>query len=198
MADVVERLEGDAADQRRVADDNCNALHRVTQIPGRSQTLGNREAGAGVAAVEDVVLRLNSAWKATDSAQLAECPELGVAAREQLVGIGLMTGVPNDPVARRFQDSVQGQRQLHNSKRGTQMASGLGDGGNDALANLGGKRFELLFRQSAQVARSLQRGQKCQLHILLGGSPVRALLFEWSFIRAVTCPFRVCRAVYRS
>ena len=41
MADVVERLEREAADQRRVADHDGDAFHRVARVARRGQALGD-------------------------------------------------------------------------------------------------------------------------------------------------------------
>jgi hypothetical protein len=65
-----------------------------------------------VAAVEHVVGALGAAREATDAAQLAERPEALEAAREQLVRVGLVAGIPHDVVARAVEESVEGHGDL--------------------------------------------------------------------------------------
>ena len=79
MADVVERLERQAADQRRVTDDDRDALVGAAAVARQRQALGDRQAGAGVAAIEDVVLALAPAREAAHAAQLAQRAEVGRA-----------------------------------------------------------------------------------------------------------------------
>ncbi len=181
MADVVERLQGQTTDQRGIAHDHRDPLHRMAHIAGGRQTLRDRQARSGMAAVEHVVLRLLTPWKATDPAQLAQRPELGVAPGKQLVDVGLMTRVPDDLVTRRFQNAVQSQCQLDDSERGAEVAAGPGDGRDYVFADLTCQCVQLAVGEAAQVARALQPGQDCQFRLLLGGSPGRALMVEAYF-----------------
>src|ERR1035437_4267262 len=98
-----------------------------------------------------------------------------------------MSRVPDDPVARGFENTVQSQRQLHDSERRAEMTAGPGNGGNDAFADLGGQGVELVVGQPAQLARAAQRGQDCQLRMLLSDHRT-ASWFGGYF---------VCAAVYR-
>ena len=61
VADVVERLERHAAHEGRVADHDSDALVRATHLAGERKPLRDGQAGAGVAAVEDVVRALRCA-----------------------------------------------------------------------------------------------------------------------------------------
>ena len=117
LADVVEGLEGQAAHQRGIADDDRDALQAVAQVAGLGQTLGDRQPGPGVAAVEDVVLRLGAAREAADPVQLAERAEAIQSPGQELVRVGLVAGVPDDPVARRLEESMQGDGQLDDAER---------------------------------------------------------------------------------
>ncbi len=146
LADVVQRLEAEAAHQGGIADDHCDALVAAGQVAGRRKPLRDGEARAGVSAVEDVVLGLAPPRKAADAVQLPETPEPLVPARQQLVRVGLMPGVPDDAVARRVQQAVQRDRQFDDAQRRAEVAAGAGHRFDDRLADLGRQ-----FRQLAVV-----------------------------------------------
>ena len=175
VADVVEGLEGKPADERGVADHYCNPLHGVAHVPGRGKPLSDREAGASVTAVEDIVLGLDASRKPADTAQLAQRAEPGITARQELMGVGLVARVPHDLVARRLEDPMQGDRNLDDTERGSQMAARLGDGGDDVLSDLGRKASQLFVAEAPQVARALQSGQDCQI-FTPGRTPTRPSL----------------------
>ena len=67
-----------------------------------------------------------------------------------------MTGVPDDLVARRLEQSMKRDRQLDDPERRAEMATGLGDRRDDRLADVGRKRLELLFGQPAQVGGPIE------------------------------------------
>ena len=77
-----------------------------------------------MAAVEDVVRRLGAPREAADPVELAERPEPLEAAGQELVRVGLMAGVPDDPVARRFEQPVERDRQLDDAERRAEVAAG--------------------------------------------------------------------------
>ncbi len=110
LADVVERLEAEAARDRRVADDDGDPLEAVAQVPCRRQPLADRQPGPGVPAVEDVVLRLGPSREAADAADRSQRSEPLEAAGQQLVRVGLVAGVPDDPVARRLEKAMERDR----------------------------------------------------------------------------------------
>src|SRR2546426_12444551 len=72
MADVIERLEAEAAHERRVADHDRDPLLTGSEIPRGGETLGDREPRSGMATVEHVVLRLGSTREAADARELAQ------------------------------------------------------------------------------------------------------------------------------
>ncbi len=65
--------------------------------------------------------------------------------------VGLVARVPDDPVARGLEQSVEGDRQLDDAERRAEMATRLGDGRDDRLADLGGELRELGFGEAAQL-----------------------------------------------
>ena len=159
LADVVERLEAQPARDRGVADDDGDPLRAAAEVAGGGQPLPDREPGAGVPAVEDVVGRLAPPREPADAAELAERPEPLEPARQELVRIGLVAGVPDDPVARRLEEAVQGDRELDDAEAAAEMAAGRRDGGDDRLADLRGEPVEVVGGQGPEVGRAGQRRQ---------------------------------------
>ena len=157
MADVVERLEAQARQERRVADDDRDPLQRVADVAGGREALRDREAGPGVPAVHDVVGGLAPAREAADAVDLAQGVEPVEAAGEQLVRVGLVPRVPDDAVARRLEQPVERDRELDDAERRAEVAAGHGDGADDRLAQLGREPLELGVGEAAEVGGSLER-----------------------------------------
>ena len=156
LADVVERLERQAAHQRRVTDDDRDPLQSVPHVARLGQPLGDGQAGACVAAVEHVMDRFAAAREPPDAVDLAERPEPVEAAGQQLVGIRLVPGVPHDPVTGRLEQAVERQRQLDDPEGRAQVSAGIGDCPDDRFADLGGQLHELVLGETAQVGRTVE------------------------------------------
>ena len=92
--------------------------------------------------------------KPPDAAELAERVEPLVAAGQQLVRVGLVAGVPDDPVARRLEQAVEGERQLDHAERRAEVAAGRRDRLDDRLADLLGQ----LGRAAARSGREGRPG----------------------------------------
>src|SRR5680860_641531 len=98
--DVVQRLPGHPAGQGAVADHR----HHVPVLPadrvGLREPVGVRQRRRGVRVLHDVVVGLGLARVAGEPALLLEPVEAGGAAGQDLVHVGLVTGVEHDPVDR--------------------------------------------------------------------------------------------------
>ena len=121
VADVVERLHRQARADGRVADADRDPLaprgiRRWAQVASRREPDPDADAGAGMTAVEDVVVALAAPREAADPVNLAQRLESVPATGEELVRVGLVPGVPDDPVARRVHDPVQGEGDLDGSE----------------------------------------------------------------------------------
>ena len=130
VPEVVERLHRQARADGRVADADRDPLapRRIgcaAQVAGRGQSDPDADAGAGVAAVEDVVVALAAPREAADAVDLAQRLESVPPAGEELVRVGLVAGVPHDPVARRVHDPVQRECDLDGAKRAGEVAARL-------------------------------------------------------------------------
>ena len=101
MTDVVDRLVGHAARERAVADDRNDVAVRVdAEVAGDRHAVRVREHGRGVAVLDVVVLGFLAARIAGQPALLTQLLELLLAARDDLVDVGLVAGVPEDRVGR--------------------------------------------------------------------------------------------------
>ena len=88
----------------------------MAQIARLRQPLPDGQAGSGVTAVEDVVRRLGPAREAADAVELTQRREPLQASGQQLVRVGLVAGIPDDSIARRLQQPVEGDRQLDDAE----------------------------------------------------------------------------------
>jgi hypothetical protein len=181
LADVIERLEREPAHQSRVADDDGDPLEAMTQVARLGETLGDRQARPRVSTVEDVVRRLRATREAADAIELAKRPEALEPAGQELVRVGLVAGVPDDPIAWRFEEPVQDDRELDDAERAAEVSAGAGDRIDDRLTDLACQHFELGVGEAAQVGRAGQVAQ--DPHV------VRALLVfvRWPTVVAPSC-----------
>ena len=144
LARLVHGLEGDAAGERAVAE---HADHAAVGAAAQARRLDEAQAVAdrrrGVPRADDVVLGLAAAGKPGEAAVLADGVEALGAAGDDLVGVGLVADVPDDLVARAFEDAVQRDRELDGAEAGGQMAADLADARQDHLAYLVGEGLEL-------------------------------------------------------
>ncbi len=103
---------------------------------------------------------LGPARVAGEPALLAERAEV-LAAGEELVHVGLVAGVEDDPVARGVEDPVDGQRQLDHAEVGTEVARVGRHRADHHVPDLGGQLVQLLRREVAEVARGADRVEEC-------------------------------------
>ena len=82
---------------------------------------------------------------------LAEPGEPGPAAGDQLVDVGLVAGVPQDGVGGRIEDAVEGEGQFDGAEVRAQVPGGLGDGGDDEVADLAAQLGQVGLGELAQV-----------------------------------------------
>ena len=85
---------------------------------------------------ELIVRRLRAVGEAGEAAERADRLEAVAAAGEQLVDVALVGDVPDDLVRRAVEDAVEGERQLDDAEVRGEVASRLGGGGDQFLADL--------------------------------------------------------------
>ena len=100
---------------------------------------------------ERVVFALGALGEAGQAAALAQRADAVAPAGEDLVRIGLVADVPDQPVARRVEDVVQRDGQLDHAEPGAQMAAGHRDRVDRLGAQLVGELPQLAFVELAQV-----------------------------------------------
>ena len=103
---------------------------------------------------ERVVFALRPAGEAGQAAALAQRADAVAPAGQDLVRIGLMADVPDQPVARRVEDRVDRHRQLDHAQRGAEMAAGDRDGVDRLGPQLIGNLTQLLRGEVAQIRRN--------------------------------------------
>ena len=137
LADVVERLERHAASSaprrppRPRSSRACRAASRARARPSAM----DRPVPAWPPSNMSCGLSLRRgnppmppSWRSV--------PKSVESARQQLVGVGLVTGIPDDLVGRDIEQPVQRDGQLHHAERAAQVAAGLGDRPDDRAADL--------------------------------------------------------------
>ncbi len=182
-AGVMERLIGDAAGQRPVADhgDDVAVLadplaHRLLEADGVA------DRGRGVAGAHDVVLGLLDRAEGREALVLADRGQLVAAAGEDLVRVGLVADVPEDLVARRVEQRVQRDRQLARAEVRAEVTADLADGVDQPRAHFLRQHRELLLGEAMQVLGSVdpveqpRRGRAGVLLGALAGSGLRRRL----------------------
>jgi len=121
----------------------------VAQVACLGEPFGDRQPRSGVTAVEDVVRRFGAAREPPDTIELAERPESLESAGQELVRVGLVPGVPDDPVARRLEQPMERDREFDDAQRGSEMAARSGHGSEDGLADLDRQLRELELVEAA-------------------------------------------------
>ena len=109
-AGVVHRLVRHAGAHRPVADhrDDRTLLAFALGGDGHAERRGNRRRR--VRSTEGVVLAFDAAREAGNAAPLPQLRHAFAAAGQDLVGVGLVTDIPDQAVARRVEDVMQRDR----------------------------------------------------------------------------------------
>ena len=101
---------------------------------------------------ERVVFALGALGEAGQAVARAQRADAVAAAGEDLVRIGLVADVPDQPVFRGVEDVVQGNRQLDDTQARAQMTAGDRHRINRLGAQFVGNLPQLAFAQLAQVS----------------------------------------------
>ena len=98
-----------------------------------------------------VIIGLAPLGEAGQTALLAERFDSVAATGQDLVRIGLVANIPDQPVMRCLEHIMQRHRQLDDAEPGTKMAACLRHGANGGIAQLGGEPLKIALRQAAQI-----------------------------------------------
>ena len=116
-----------------------------------------RNRRAGMRRAEGVVFAFRAPRKAGDAAVHAQPGHALAPAGEDLVRVGLVAHVPDQPVVRRVEHVVQRDREFHRAEIGRQVAAGLAHRLDDEGAQLVGQLRQLAPFQGAQLGRAVDR-----------------------------------------
>jgi hypothetical protein len=144
--DVVQRLPGHAAGERPVAHDGDHGAGVPADGEGLGQPVGVGQRRRRVAVLDPVVLALRAARVPGEATALAQPLEPLDAPGEHLVHVGLVAGVEDDRLAGRLEHAMEGDRQLDAAQVGAQVAAGLGDAGDEGVADLRSQGGQLVGR----------------------------------------------------
>ena len=113
-----------------------------------------------MAGAEGVVGALAAAQEAGRAVRLLDLPERVAASGQRLVAVGLVPDVPDDAVARRVEDRVEGDGQLDRAEAAGEVAADPGADVDEVGAQLARQPDQRLGRHGAQRARILD-ARKC-------------------------------------
>jgi hypothetical protein len=153
---MVDCLKGHATGEGPVAD-HRNTFELFTPLvagQGHPQRCG--DGGARVPRAEVVEGALAALQITGDSVLLTQGMEIVVATRDQLVGISLMTHIPDHTVMVEIQGLIQGQGQLNDPETRAEVTSTGAHYLEMTLADLTSDRFELSEAQAVQLIRMSQ------------------------------------------
>ena len=91
---------------------------------------------------------------------LADGVEAVAAAGEQLVDVGLVADVEDEAVGRRIENGMQRDGQLHHAEIRPEMAAGLGQDGDQFLADFLGQGGQFLQRDFFDVGGGINGVEK--------------------------------------
>ena len=174
----MQRLVGDAAGQGAVADHGDDLAVLADPVAHRLLEADRvADRGRGVAGAHDVVLGLEDRAERGEAVVLADRRQPLAAAGEDLVRVGLVADVPEDLVARRVEQAVQGDRELAGAEVGAEVAADLADRVDDVGAHLLRDLLQLLVVEAVQVGGS-RRSRRAGRTSLSPAAP-----FPFSLIR---------------
>ncbi len=119
-----------------VADDTDDLVFLAQLFPRLDHAEGGRHPGASMPGVERIVVALFPLAEPAQSTILPESMKLLPPTGQQLVGIALVAGVPDNLVRRCIQQVMQGDGQLYHTKVRRQMPTDRGDRTDDLFTNL--------------------------------------------------------------
>ena len=138
---------------RTVADDGDDLPVLALQAARHRHAEPGRDRRRGMSGAERVVLAFGTTREAGQAAALAHGANAIAPPGEDLVRIGLMADIPDQPVARRVEHRVEGDGQLDHAERGAEVAAGDGNRIDRLGTQFCGELLQLFGRQIAQIGR---------------------------------------------
>ena len=162
--DVVQRLPAHPAGERAVTHHGHHVPALATQRVRLGQPVGVGERGGGVRVLDQVVLALRLVRVAGQTPAHAQLVEPLLPASDDLVDVRLVPGVEDQPVARRVEDPVQGERELHHAEVRTKVAAGARHLFHQKVTDFGGEQRQLLRRELLEVFGTVDGAQQTSAH----------------------------------
>ena len=157
---VVESLEGHSSGHGTVADDRYNFLIAARDPGGYGHAEGGTDRGGRMAYAESVEDAFGHFRKTADPLVGAVCLEALAAACDDLVGIGLVTHVPDYFVNRSVVDIMQGYGEFYGTEAGSEMARIGGAALYHIPADLAAEGLKLFDREAPDVFGAVYLFQK--------------------------------------
>ena len=155
VGDVVERLEGNAVGQSRVAEDGDDVLIAPALVPRDRHAQGRRQCRSGMRRAVAIVLAFGAQGEAVQSARRADRVKAAFPAGKQFVDITLMADVPDELVFGRVENAVQGDRQFHHTQVRAEMTAVFGKDGDEFASNFLGQLLQLVELEFPDVFRTV-------------------------------------------
>ena len=118
------RLVDHAGAHGAVADHRDHAVVLLPEVARYGEAGRGRHGRARVRGAERVVFAFVALGETGEAAALPQGADAIAAAGEDLVRIGLVADVPDQPVLRRVEHGMEGDRQLDHAQPGAQVAAG--------------------------------------------------------------------------
>ena len=147
-AGIVHGFISHAGRHRSVADDGDHVVARARQRVRNGDAEPGRHRGRGMRRSERVVLALGAFGESRKTAATPQRPDTVAPAGQDLMRIGLMPDVPDQPVVRRFEDIMERDGEFDHAQTGTEMAAGDGDGIDRLVAQFVGDLRQICFTQA--------------------------------------------------
>ena len=152
-ARVVHRLVRHPRAHRTVADDGDHLAALTLHVARHRHAQRRRDRGRAVRRTERVVFAFDAPREARQAAALAQRTDALAPAGQNLVRIGLVADVPDEPIVRRVEHVMKRDGQLDHAEPGAKMAARHGYGFDQLVAKLVCDLPQLGFGQGAQIRR---------------------------------------------
>ena len=150
---VVHRLIRHAGRHRAVTDDGDALAGCARQLVGDGKAQGRRNRRRAVRGAERVVFGFAAFGEARQPAAGAQRADAVAAAGEDLVRIGLVADIPDQPVFGGVEHIVQRDSELDDAEAGAEVATGGADGIDQFGAQFIGDLAQIAVFEFAQVGR---------------------------------------------
>ena len=151
IACIVERLIGHARADRPVADNGDRIACCLAQFARHREAERGGNAGRGMGCAERVVIAFGPLGETAQPVLLAQGPNAGAATGKDLMGVTLVTHVPDELVIGGVEYRVDRHAQFDDTKRGSKMAARLRHGRDRFGAQFVGATGQFGVAQPSQV-----------------------------------------------